>query len=255
MHAIQTNLNSRRLFVSLAECPRAIEESQRLRYRVFVEEMGASVPEQGTGIERDAFDRWCDHLLVRDRQSGAVIASTRVLSDRRARLAGGFYSAGEFDMGSILKLPGRLMEVGRTCVHPAWRNGAAVAVLWQGLGEYIQAAGFDYVIGCASIPLHDGGAEAAAVMNYLRDHHLVPEALRVRPRRALAIASAAADFRLPPLLRSYLSLGSKVGGEAYWDKDFGVADVFVLLDVRRLSPRYARHFLGAGRRLQHVAAA
>ena len=142
-------------------------------------------------------------------------------------------------------------------MHPDYRNGATIAALWQGLGEYITGNNFDYVIGCASIPMQDGGREAAAIMAWLRERYLSAEHLRVRPKLELpAVAVAAsAERRLPPLLKAYLSLGARVCGEAYWDRDFRVADVFILFDIRNLSPRYARHFLTAGRRPQLRVAA
>ncbi len=233
-----------RLVTALAQKPDEITESLALRHRVFVREMGARVENADSGLERDAFDTHCRHLLVRDTWTGAVVASTRILTDDRLEATGGFYSAGEFDLDAVLALPGRFMEIGRTCVHPDYRRGGVIAVLWSGISELIRREGYQHLIGCASIELNRGLGRAHAIYRYLADNHMGPASQRVIPRLALPSADAAASpGRLPPLLKAYISLGARVGGPPCWDPDFGVADLFMHLDVANLCPRYARHFL------------
>jgi len=234
-----------RFLVGLATSRSEIEASQRLRYRVFAEEMGAQIDDGGSRLDRDRLDDFCRHLLVRDAQSGDVVASTRLLSDDQARAAGGFYSAGEFDLDMIHALPGRVLEVGRTCVAAEHRSGAVIASLWQGLAAIITGEGFDYLFGCASINLDDGGAAAHAMLDTIRSKHLAEPRFHVRPYQSLPRADRAPEgpVRMPPLLKAYLSLGAKACGEPYWDRDFQCADVFMLLNVAELNPRYARHFL------------
>ena len=238
-----------RFAVGLAADHSEVLESQRLRYRIFAQELGAQigcVGDGGEGVDCDQYDPYCKHLLVRDVDSGRVVACTRLLSDDKAPNAGGFYSASEFDLQMIESLPGRVLEVGRTCVDAEFRSGAVIATLWQGIAEIITTQGFDYLFGCASIGLEDGGAAAHALLANIRERHMAPEYQRVRPYFPLP----AADVRLtekpkmPALLKAYLSLGAKACGEAYWDRDFNCADVFMLLNVSELNPRYARHFLG-----------
>jgi putative hemolysin len=147
-----------RFRVGLAYTPAEVLETQRLRYRVFAEEMGAQIKDGGQRIDRDWLDHFCHHLLVRDTETGQVVASTRLITDAQAQAAGGFYSAQEFDLRNILALPGRKLEVGRTCVHPDYRSGAVIALLWAGLAEFVRERGFAWLFGCASIELNDGGA-------------------------------------------------------------------------------------------------
>lgn len=241
-----------RFDVRLAGSEAEILECLKLRYRVFAGELGAAIDGGELGIDRDRFDAHCRHLLVRDLHSGDVVASTRLLCGDGARAAGDFYSAGEFDLGMIDSLPGRVLEVGRTCVDADYRNGAVIAALWQGLAGVIIDEGFDYLFGCASIGLEDGGASAHAIIQRLHSDHLSPPWQRVRPRSPLPAddggAVADARPRLPPLLKAYLSLGARACGEAYWDRDFNCADVFMLLNVSEMNPRYARHFLHGGTR-------
>lgn len=234
------------LEVVVATTPAEREASYRLRYRVFVEEMGASIPSGHGGLERDRFDPHCHHMLVRDTATGAVVACTRVLTDTQACLTGGFYSEQEFDLTAIRRLPGRVMEIGRTCVDPAWRRGGTIAALWAGLARFMADNRFGFLIGCASIPMDDGGLAARAITDTLYRHHLAPAERRVRPRRPLpSIADGrnAASGRLPPLLKAYMRLGATIGGDPCWDPDFGCADLFILLESGDLQSRYLRHFV------------
>lgn len=221
-------------------------ETQRLRYRIFAEEMGAQIDDGGSKLDRDGFDAHCRHLYVRDNGSGRIVACTRILTDDRAADAGGFYSAGEFEMGSLERLPGRSMEIGRTCVDAEFRSGAVIALLWGGIAELIARERFDYLFGCASIGLEDGGASAHAILQELRSEYLSPAYHRVRPRIGFPLADARplGAVKMPPLLKAYVNLGAKACGEPYYDADFNCVDVFMLLNVMDLNPRYARRFFG-----------
>lgn len=237
-----------RFEVSFATTPDAVAETQRLRYRIFAGELGASI--EG-GIDRDRFDPWCRHLTVRETATGRLVACTRMLAAEEAARTGGFYSAGEFDLAMVDALPGRCLEIGRTCVDREYRSGAVIGLLWQGIAAHVLRDGFDYLFGCASIPLNDGGVAAHAILGELRARCLAPAYQRVRPYEPLPLpdASPPARVRMPPLLKAYVSLGARVCGDAYWDREFNCADVFMLLNIPELHPRYARHFLGraAGR--------
>lgn len=239
--------NKPRLEARLVRQEQELRAAQRLRAEVFGAEYGVSFDDPD-GLDRDHFDTFCDHIVVHDTASGQPVATTRLLTRERARLAGSFYSAHEFDMTALDRLPGRVLEIGRTCVHPDYRSGAAIAVLWSALSDYLCSQDFSYLLGCASISLRDGGSNFAAIMPELREGHLVEPALRVVPRRGVPVVEAPAETRgsLPPLLKAYLRMGCRIGGEACWDPEFQCADVFVLLDVATLSGRYAQRFLKAG---------
>lgn len=237
-----------RFEVRFARTPAEILATQKLRYRIFAQELGAHIDSGIEGIDHDQYDRYCEHLMVVEPQSGRVVACTRILTDRAAPAAGGFYSSGEFDLAMLDALPGRVMEIGRTCVDAEFRNGAVIATLWQGIAAYVVNEGYDYLFGCASIGLDDGGSTAHAILEQIRQRYMAPESQRVRPYIPLPAADRRAvdKPRLPPLLKAYLSLGARACGDAYWDRDFNCADVFMLLNVSDLQPRYARHFLGRG---------
>jgi putative hemolysin len=230
----------------IAESSAEILETQRLRYKIFAGELGAAIDGGDAQLDVDHYDSYCRHLTVRDTASGRLVACTRILTDDCAAAAGGFYSAGEFDLKMIDSLPGRVMEVGRTCVDAEYRSGAVIAVLWSGLAEFITSQGFDYLFGCASIGLEDGGANAHALLEQIKVKHMAPARQHVRPLIPLPAADArpTQKVKMPPLLKAYFSLGAKACGEPYWDRDFNCADVFVLVNVSDLHSRYARHFIG-----------
>jgi putative hemolysin len=241
--------SERRLRVELAICQEQIDACFRLRYRVFVEELGAKVDcASSMGLESDHFDDYCHHLLVRDMDSGEAVACTRILTDTQAQVAGGFYSAKEFDLSQVRRVDGRVMEIGRTCVDPAYRNGSTIGCLWSGLAQFMENNRFMYLMGCASISLEDGGLQANHIMDQIRARYFTPESLRVDSLRALPksksdSATHSGEVRMPPLLKAYLRLGAQVGGEPYWDEDFNTADVFIWLERSNLQRRYERHFV------------
>jgi putative hemolysin len=236
-----------RLYAQLATTIHDVRESQRLRFRVFGQELGARVQGGAEGLDEDRFDPYCHHLLVRESRSGRVIGSTRLLLNEYAGHAGGFYSSGEFELGPLLEQPGRHLEVGRTCIDPDHRQGAAIAVLWAGLADFIRENAVDVLFGCASIEMRDGGVMAQAIMNRVRQHAMTPTDCRVTPLNPLpALPDGAAEILsapLPPLLKAYFRLGAQACGEPCYDPAFNCADILVRVDVNAIDSTYTRHFL------------
>lgn len=221
-----------------------IRAAQRLRHRIFAEDMGALLHTTVPGHDVDGFDEHCRHLLVWDDRRSQIAGYTRILLPEGARSAGGFYSQTEFDLAAVLDRPGRFMELGRTCIHPDYRNGLTIATLWMGVAEMLKSERCDYLIGCCSIGLNDGFDAVRALIAHLRPDQTLDAAWAVRARHCLPVTGVV-DPRpasMPPLLKAYLRLGAQVAVEPCWDKDFNVADVFILLDQQRVAQRYARHF-------------
>lgn len=235
----------RRLSCSLARNQTELEEAQRIRYRVFGEEMGAKLPSAATGLDVDRFDMYCEHLLVRDQSSDKVVGTYRILPPEQARKAGGYYSETEFDMSRLKPLQDRMAEVGRSCVDANYRDGATITQLWGGLAEYIVQNGHEYLIGCASVSMSDGGHYAASVFNKVYKLHAAPDEYRVTPHNRLPLESLNGDMDviLPPLVKGYLRLGAYIAGEPAWDPEFNTADLFILLPVSRINARFAKHFM------------
>lgn len=237
------NAGEPRLWVGLAHSAADIEDAQRLRYKVFVEEVGAQVGDAASGTESDEFDAHCDHLIVRDLDTLRVVGTYRILPPHKARALGKLYSQGEFDLSRLHHIMPTMVEVGRSCVHRDYRSGSTILLLWAGMAHYMKAGGYSHLIGCASVSLADGGAAAARIRNDLQKYLTDPE-YRVFPHHPFPFEriTPAANTELPPLLKGYLRTGARICGEPAWDPDFNAADFLVWLSLANLHPRYARHF-------------
>ena len=192
----------------------------------------------------DRFDAYCDHLLVRDSASGEVIGTYRILPPHQARHIGGYYSEQEFDFTRLAHLRDSMVEIGRSCVHPDYRGGAVITLLWSGLADYLRVRDYDYLMGCASIGMQDGGHTAASVYRQLAETRLAPAEWRVFPRHPLALAQldSRQPVSTPPLIKGYLRVGALFGDGAVVDHEFGTTDVFVVLPVERITSRYVNHY-------------
>ncbi|MFB6689330.1 GNAT family N-acetyltransferase [Streptomyces virginiae] len=230
--------------VRLARDEDEVRAAQRLRHQVFAGELGARLDGPEPGLDADAFDAYCDHLLVVDEEAEQVVGTYRLLPPERAAVAGRLYSEGEFDLSALAPIRPDLVEVGRSCVHPDHRNGAVIALIWAGLAHYMDRTGHNWLAGCCSIPLADGGVLAAATRENALTRSPAPEEYRVTPH--IPWNPEGIDFpdrmELPPLLRGYLRLGAWVCGEPALDAEFGCVDLYVLLSLRRTNPRYLKHF-------------
>ncbi len=236
--------------IRIAADAEAVRAAQRLRYRVFAQELGAVLPSAVSDVDTDSFDAHCDHLVIEHTGSGEVVGTYRMLPPgRSARL----YADGEFDLAGLAPLRAMLVEAGRACVHPDHRGGAVINLMWSGIARYLHLTGYRWLAGCASVPLGDGGGDARYVWELAQRSHLAPPAWRVQPRRPypvpaqpgpLSRAGGRGNAAVPALLRGYLRLGAWICGPPAHDPDFAVADFFVLLALDRVDGRYLRHFLG-----------
>lgn len=234
--------------------------AERLRYKVFVEELGGDGPlvDHKDRLERDRFDPYYDHLLLIDRrrdESGLdhVVGVYRLLTEDGAERAGQFYSEDEYDLAALRGSGRKLLELGRSCLHPDYRGGAGMFLLWNALAAHILANGFEILFGVASFHGNDVAAVASS-LSLLHHNHLAPAELRVRAREPAyqpmdlmpleKIDRASAMQAIPALIKAYLRLGGVVGDGAYIDRDFNTIDVCLIVDIERISKRmraiYAR---------------
>ena len=231
-----------------------VREAQRLRHAVFAGEMGAVLPKTVPGHDVDLFDDFCEHLLVRDAASREVIGTYRVLTPAQARRVGSTYSDTEFDLTRLRSMRERMVELGRSCVHPDHRHGGVIMALWGALGAFMVRNQLDTMLGCASIPMQmdgphgrvGGGHAAASIWRQVKEKHLAPIEFHVRPRMPLPVErlDGTLDVEPPALIKGYLRLGSKVLGPPAWDPDFNAADLPLMMRLDDLPARYRKHFLG-----------
>lgn len=237
--------------IRLARDPEDLLAAQRLRYQVFVHELGGDGPmvDHANGVEQDDFDPYYDHLLLidEDRRTDRVIGVYRLLTDEHARALGRFYSESEYDLTPLKQSGRRLLELGRSCVHRDYRGGTAMYHLWNGLAEYVRQRDIEVLFGVASF--HGTNIEALKLpLAYLHHHHLAPEALRVRARPGHyqpmdllppdQIDRRAAMVATPALIKAYLRVGGCVGDGAYIDRAFNTTDVCLLMDTAAMSARH-----------------
>lgn len=239
------------LLVRWAQHQDEVRAAQRLRYAVFAGEMGARLATPLAGHDIDLFDDYCEHLLVADAASGEVVGTYRVLTPVQARRIGSFYADTEFDLTRLRQLRPRMMELGRSCVHPGHRQGGVIMSLWSALTGFMQRNGLDLVIGSASVPLRQQGvfnpAVAASLWRRLRIDHLAPITEHVLPRLPLPVERLDDSLQVeaPPLVKGYLRLGAKLLGPPAWDPDFNTADLPLLMRLQDMPARYSRHFGGS----------
>ncbi len=246
----------------LSTDPTMVEAAQRLRYDVFTSTPGFALPTADGGhIDVDRFDEYCDHLLVRDDDTGELVGCYRMLAPAGAIAAGGLYTETEFDLHAFDTLRPSLVEMGRAVVRDGHRNGGVVLLMWAGILAYLDRYGYDHVTGCVSVPIggdEDGdtpGSQLRGVRDFVLSRNAAAPGYRVRPYRPVVVDGRPIDDiappprpTVPPLMRGYLRLGAQVCGEPAHDPDFGVGDFCVLLDKRHADTRYLK-------RLRSVSAA
>lgn len=232
-----------------------IAEAQRLRYRIFAGELGAKLNPPADAPPQhdvDEFDAFCNHLLVRAHtgsQIGKVVATCRLMTPEGAEGAGGLYTAGEFDLHPISSLLPRVIEMGRVCIEPEWRNGLLVMAMWRAIGERMAVQNLQTMIGCASVGLSDGGELAAQLWRRLKSTHMVPATQQVRPRSALVLSSIGANAigEMPTLMKGYLRCGGKLLGPPAIDPAFNTADFPMIVNLGDLPNRYTKRVFSAAR--------
>ncbi|MFD0916945.1 GNAT family N-acetyltransferase [Pseudahrensia aquimaris] len=246
------------LDVRLAVSPEEVEAAQKLRYQVFFEDMGAKPSEtaQASGLDQDAFDDHCEHLLVIDREAEynhGIVGTYRLLDSSKMCASLGFYSQNEFDLTPLLSArPGqRFLELGRSCIAESHRSRRTMELAWHGVWSLVVERKIDVMFGCASFNGTDPQSHAEC-FSLLGETALIDPQQDCPPRHAAAFAlqqstsSGSIDRRafakLPPLLKGYLRLGAKVASHAVIDRQFGTTDVLIVLDVAKISQKYIDHY-------------
>ena len=222
-----------------------IKEAQALRFRVFAKEMGAKLKTESEGLDYDEVDGYCDHLLVYDNLNKKIVGYTRLLNQDQAERLGRFYSQSEFNLDQVLTLPGRFLEIGRTCVDPDYRGSAVLTTLWSALVQYALEGQFNYLLGCASVTPGPSGFAVDAVYRNIDAKNIAPSSMQVSPTIPVPVELRCErdESGIPPLLKAYFRFGAVVCGEPFWDEDFNCMDLFMLLPLDHLQERYSKHYM------------
>jgi len=241
--------------VKIAETLQEIEAALRLRFEVFNLEMKEGLQSSfETGFDSDVYDTFCDHLIVKEISSGAVVGTYRLLPQKKADHHIGFYSENEFDMTLFKSFPGQSLELGRSCVAKAYRSLAVINLLWTGIARYLENHAITHLFGCASF--HTSNVkEMAAAFAYLKLYHSAPNKYHVTPLPRCAMdlpfqfltsnEIKESYKKFPPLIKGYLRLGAMICGEPAYDKEFGTVDFLIVLEKEQITNKYKDHYISA----------
>ncbi|MCK9557364.1 MAG: GNAT family N-acetyltransferase [Candidatus Cloacimonetes bacterium] len=244
-------IEKKNFIVKTADCREELYDALKLRHDVFLMELLKR--KKRSGLDKDRFDKLCDHLIIIDKRSNNIIGTYRMQSSLHSKK---WYTATEFHMKQIKRLPGIKLELGRACVHPEHRNAVTISLLWEGINAYVEASGTSYLFGCSSIKTMDRDEIGRIYQYLLQSGHLSNEHL-VRPKGKFKINGMKQNYRqydenllgnidtnmkekIPSLLNSYLKVGAKVCGSPALDKSFKCIDFLTLLDIKDMQHQFIR---------------
>lgn len=247
---IPIRIEKKNFIVKTADSKEELNAALKLRHDVFLDELLKK--RRRSGLDKDKFDKLCDHLIIIDKRTGMMIGTYRIQSSLYGKK---WYTATEFHMKHIKKLPGTKLELGRACVHPDHRNGVTIALLWEGITTYMEASDTNYLFGCSSIKTTDRD-EIKQIYHYLNQNGHLSHEHRVRPKGKFLVpgmkrqlkAQSFAEIQpnvkmkdmIPSLLASYLKVGAKVCGSPALDRNFKCIDFLTLLDVSSMETQRIR---------------
>ncbi len=237
--------------IRIAETLAEREAACRLRFKVFNIELGEGLEASyQTGLDRDQFDLFCDHLIVEDRSRREVVGTYRMQSGATAARKLGYYSEQEFDFSPYESIRGEVLELGRASIDRDHRTSEVLTLLWRGIAQYARIHRLRYLIGCSSLNSRDP-REGWSMYQHLTSF-LAPEPLQTRPTAAYELppsellppAPEGQDaVKVPKLLKTYIAVGARICGAPAWDREFGTIDFLTLLDLAQLSPAARNRFL------------
>lgn len=249
---VPINLEFNNFLVKVAETEEEITAALKLRFDVFNLEMNEGLSSSWeTGLDRDQYDEYADHLIVINKDDNEVVGTYRVLIKSRVISNGGFYSEGEFDLTNLKKLPDEILEMGRSCVHKDYRSSGVINYLWTGIAKYLEMTKAKYLFGCGSLHTHNVD-EVNEIYTYLKSKYFADEKYRVYPVERCVFHGLKDDVpitdlnmikkKIPPLLKGYFRAGAQICGEPAYDSEFGTTDFFILLPTDQITKRYQKHF-------------
>ncbi len=232
--------------VKFAQSREEVDSAKRLRFKVFNIELQKGLEQSyASGLDEDEYDAICDHIIIIDRKKEEVVGTYRLLLGKKLKNGGSFYSENEFDLSKIKSNAGDFLELGRSCVHKDYRQGAVVILLWRAILEYVKANDVKYIIGCSSVYTTDL-LEISKIYRLLKIKHGAKDAFLVKPRQGREIFGLKIDIdiigqekdilsRIPALVRSYLKLGAVVCSDPILDYEFGTVDFFMMLKISEIN--------------------
>ena len=252
-------IETENLIIKLAETSAEIKKAQSLRYSVFYKEKNAKADLSKKILRRDfdKVDRFADHLIVIDKNISSlqnnIIGTYRLIRGDLANQYGGFYTSTEFDLSNIFRTykNNQILELGRSCIHKKYRNGATVNLLWKAIANYVSIYDIKILLGCVSFP-------GTNVMNfsdelgYLKRNHSLQSELSVKSldvniypinnSKNKNVSDLKLFIKLPPLIKGYLRVGGKVSESYFVDYDFNTIDLCLVVQTNDINNKYKKKF-------------
>lgn len=238
----------------LAEAPEDVVACQQLRYMTFVSTRGLTDGPDMDGVDADEFDQHCRHLMVEDVRTGQLVCCFRMMPLESGAEIGRTYSAKYYDLEALRSYEGPLVEMGRFCIHPAWKDPAILRVAWTAMTKFVDENNVEMLFGCSSFEGVDADDYADAFA-LLSEKHIAPK--RWLPRvKAPKVVLFGRRFklpapnmklalgRMPPLLRTYLVMGGWVSDHAVVDNELNTLHVFTGVEIARVPKSRARLLRG-----------
>lgn len=237
-------MSSADLRVCWASGKEDIERAQRFRFKVFTEEYTPHFPQAHLGLDQDAFDHVCDHLLIIENTSNQIVGSYRLIPPKAAQQVGSMYCDLLFDLQPLQSIRGSIVEMDRSCIDKKYRNGSTILYMWKMIFQYMKTHGHEYIIGCSSLSMQDGGHAAVALHQRLHalNHFSTHYAIKAKTPIDLGISASTAPVLIPPILKGYLNVGAKVCSEPAFDQLFTTADYLTILKMSDMKPNYVKRF-------------
>lgn len=251
----EKQIGERTFILDIAQDSNQLDQVFRLRYRIFNQELKEGLASsEATGRDEDRFDEFCDHLLIIDKQTEQIVGTYRLNPYFKAKAGYGYYSSTEFDIKNITTPNIKLLEVGRACIEPAYRDGSVMTVLWYGLARYIKIHDLEYLCGCASLEKSASAEFASKVFAYAREKNLLmPAEFEIYPLSDNQVLGFDPNYQiedmlsvkknLPPLFKGYFAINTKIAGYPAYDPDFNVIDFFMMFDAKELDSGPSKRFL------------
>ena len=238
-------MNSKLLHIEWTKDLKTIEEVQRFRFKIFKDEFSTVFPDANQDMDTDEFDHVCDHLIVRQSIDHRIVGTYRLITPKAAQKIGSMYCDSLFDLSPINDLRESIIEIDRSCIDKQFRNGYTILLLWTEIYKFVKHSNYQYIMGCSSISLSDGGLLASKVHQQLIEMNRISDKVKIKAKHPVQLlnSSTCDDVSIPAILKGYLNVGASICSEPGIDPLFNTADYLTILKMTDMNPKYIKRFL------------
>lgn len=237
--------------IKMAETAEEKRQIYRLRYKSLILDYDKDKQEI-EGFDKDEYDDFCDYIVAIDMNTNEVVGTYRLIRKEHAEKVGIFLTEKEFNMDNLKNKNCDILEIGRAVVKEEYRSGLVIGLLWKAVIRYALTLKVKFLFGTASFHGTDPSIYQHSLSSLYYNHLSPPETrtfAREKSRCSLQqLTEIDIDYRqvkkeMPPLVKGYINLWATIGEGAYIDTFFKSIDVFILLEIDRINPRYLQRYL------------